>query len=135
MTVSTAHDDRGYHELGKRLIDYNSQHIGPMEITPLLVSFRGDDGAMKGGLAGKIFYRWLTIDLLWVEESLRGKGHGRALLETAENEARTRGCTDAWLDTIGNEALGFYKRRGYAPWGELPDYPPGFRRTFFRKAL
>lgn len=135
LNVSTSNNEKGYHELGQKLIDYNSSLIGPMTILPLLVSFRDRDGELMGGLAGKIFYQWLTIDFLWVAENLRGQGYGRALLQKAEEEARSRGCSDCWLDTIGFPALGFYEKHGYVMWGVLSEYPPGHQRTFLRKSL
>jgi GNAT superfamily N-acetyltransferase len=106
-----------------------------MRITPLLITSRDKDGELLGGLGGKMFYDWLSIDLLWVHEAWRGKGHGTSLLLQAESEARARGCKRAWLDTIGEAAMPFYVKNGYGTWGALPDYPPGFTRIFLLKAL
>jgi GNAT superfamily N-acetyltransferase len=135
LSVSASDNDQGFRELGKNLIEYNNARFGAMNIQPLLITFREGSGPMRCGLAGKTFYNWLTIDLLWVKEELRGQGYGRALLERAEDEARMRGCTDAWLDTIGLEAPGFYEKCGYVLWGALSDYPKGHQRSFFRKPL
>jgi len=49
-------------------------------------------------------------------------------------EALRRGCHHAWVDTQFG-ALGFYQRLGYAVFGQLPDYPPGFTRSFLSKVL
>ena len=133
--VSASDSDPGFRDLWQGLVDYNNAHFGPMNIKPLLISFREGEGPLQCGLAGKTFYNWLTIDLLWVREPLRGKGYGRALMQRAEKEALERGCTDAWVDTIGLEAPGFYEKCGYSLWGELPDYPRGHKRSFFRKRL
>lgn len=57
-----------------------------------------------------------------------------AYVLAAEAEARRRGCHHAWVDTQFG-ARGFYERLGYVAFGELPDYPPGFVRTFLRKTL
>lgn len=135
ISVSTTDTGRLFDEIGGKLIDYNSALFGKMEILPLVLTVRDDAGVLRAGLAGKIFYHWLTIDLLWVAEDLRGQGLGTSLLKKAEDEAVARGCTDCWLDTIGIPALAFYQRNGYGVWGELPDYPPGHKRTFFRKSL
>lgn len=135
LVISTSDNDNGHHELGRKLIDYNSSQFGTMTILPLLLSLRDGKGELRAGLSGKIFYQWLTIDLLWVADDLRGQGHGSALLKKAEKEARDRACTDAWVDTIGLRSLGFYEKNGYSVWGALPDYPPGHKRTFFRKSL
>ncbi len=135
IITATENTDSGYNEIGRNLIGYNSALFGKMDIQPLLLTIRDGAGKLQAGLGGKIFYQWLTIDLLWVAEELRGQGIGTSLLKKAEEEARMRGCTDAWLDTIGIQALRFYESNGYSRWGELPDYPPGHKRSFFRKSL
>ena len=52
----------------------------------------------------------------------------------AEEEARRRGCHHAWVDTQFG-ARPFYEKLGYRVFGELPDYPPGYNRSFLQKAL
>jgi hypothetical protein len=39
------------------------------------------------------------------------------------------------LDTHTYHAPGFYRRQGYEQVGDLPGWPTGARRLFFRKAL
>ena len=39
------------------------------------------------------------------------------------------------LDTLAYQAPGFYRRLGYEQIGDLPGWPAGSRRLFFRKAL
>jgi GNAT superfamily N-acetyltransferase len=72
--------------------------------------------------------------MLVVPEQARGRGLGRRLMQTAEAEARRRGCAHAWVDTQFG-AVGFYERLGYSVFGHLPDFPRGFDRSFLRKAL
>jgi GNAT superfamily N-acetyltransferase len=79
------------------------------------------------GLAGKIYYRWLFVELIWVAKQARGHGHGRALLSYAEEEARRHGCQHVWLDTFSFQAPGFYEKNHYSLFGEsgLPARLPG----------
>lgn len=90
---------------------------------------------MIGGVFAKISYQWLFVDALWVSEVARGKGQGRNLLLRAEDEARSHGCLNAWVDTFSFQASGFYGKNGYTVFGELPGYPPGHTRYFLRKSL
>ena len=78
---------------------------------------------------------WLTIDMLWVEEVHRGRGHATALMEEAEQEARRRGATDCVLDTFSFQAPRFYRNRGYREFGRLDDFPAGHRRHYMTKSL
>ena len=40
------------------------------------------------------------IDHICVDSAFRGKGIGKSLMETADNEARKRGCTVGINDTL-----------------------------------
>jgi GNAT superfamily N-acetyltransferase len=113
---------------------YNDARGGPSGQQTLAFAVRNGDGAVCGGLWGHTAYGWLYTQLLAVPDGARGQGLGRALMLAAETEARQRGCAQAWVDTIFG-ARGFYERLGYTVFGELADHPPGFTRSFLKKAL
>jgi GNAT superfamily N-acetyltransferase len=87
------------------------------------------------GLTGEIFWNTLHIDKLWVEQNHRRQHHGRSLVALAEDRARRRGCTVAYLSTFDFQAPGFYVALGYAPFGELENVPVGSRRIWFSKSI
>lgn len=93
------------------------------------------DGQVIGGAYGDTHYAWLYLSLLWVDESLRGQGWGRRLVEHFEAEGVARGCLGAWVDTYGFQAAIFYERLGYREFGRLDDFPPGSARHFYWKPL
>ncbi|HRV60907.1 MAG TPA: GNAT family N-acetyltransferase, partial [Solirubrobacterales bacterium] len=70
------------------------------------------------------------LEDLFVEESARGKGYGRALVEAAVERARSRGCDRIQLDVnqANVNALKLYESCGFKPvhnpakWGEAPDF-------------
>jgi GNAT superfamily N-acetyltransferase len=114
---------------------YNESRAGVSSNRPLAILMKDDSGKIVGGLWGHTGYGWLFTQLLAVPEKLRGAGWGNRIMDMAEAEARARGCRSAWLDTFEFQARGFYERRGYRCFGELPDYPEGFRRFFLQKDL
>jgi GNAT superfamily N-acetyltransferase len=116
------------------LVRYNEALAGPGHYRPLILALHDEAGAVIGGLWASTGYGWLYTQMLLVPEGLRGQGVGQQLMQRAEDEARRRGCHHAWVDTQFG-ARPFYERLGYAVFGELPDYPPGFSRTFLRKTL
>jgi GNAT superfamily N-acetyltransferase len=113
---------------------YNDALGGPSGHQTLALAVRDGSGAVCGGFWGHTAYGWLYTQLLAVPAAARGQGLGRALLLAAEAEARKRGCAQAWVDTIFG-ARGFYERLGYTMFGELAEHPPGFTRSFLKKAL
>jgi GNAT superfamily N-acetyltransferase len=102
---------------------------------PLRLFVRDEFGAIQGGLLASTRWHWLLIDVLWVADEHRGQGFGSALLERAEIIARSRGCRAAILDTREFQARQFYERAAYRVFGELSDYPPGWRAYWMHKSL
>ena len=94
-----------------------------------------EDGALLGGLCGRTYWDWLWVGQVWVDESRRGQGVGRTLMDAAEEEARRRGCNHAFLDTVSLQAPGFYEKLGYRVIGTLEGFPPGERKFFMTKDL
>lgn len=117
------------------LVAYNQARTGRNDHRPLVLAIEGAGGEVIGGLWGRTAYDWLFVELLFVPESLRGRGVGADLMARAESEAIARGCHSAWLDTFEFQARGFYERIGYTCFGELNDYPIGSARYFMRKVL
>jgi GNAT superfamily N-acetyltransferase len=103
--------------------------------SPLAIFLRDERGAILGGALGDIYGGWLHLTFLWVAEPLRGRGHGRQLLEAAEEEASAQGCRGVHLSTHSFQARPFYERFGYEIVGEIPDNPAGHSLFFLKKAL
>jgi GNAT superfamily N-acetyltransferase len=116
------------------LVEYNRSKTGRNDSRPLIIAIDDAEGRVIGGLWGRTSFDWLYVELLFVPESLRGRGVGTDLMTRAESEAVARGCHSAWLDTLEFQARGFYERLGYTCFGELSDYPAG-PRYFMKKAL
>jgi GNAT superfamily N-acetyltransferase len=117
------------------IYQYNRSKAGDQHYQALTILVHDRRGRLVGGLLGATFWRWLTVDVLWVADGLRGQGHGRRLLLAAEREARRRGCKHACLDTFSFQARGFYEKLGYAPFGVLDDFPGGHKRYFLTKTF
>jgi GNAT superfamily N-acetyltransferase len=100
-----------------------------------LACFVRDNGRLVAGLAGFTWGGYARVDLLWVDEPMRGRGLGRALLSAAEDEARRRDCRTIVLDTHSFQAPEFYSGLGYTTVGETIDTPIGFTSVTFQKRL
>ena len=121
--------------IGAGISNYNTQQAGDDNGQNLCFVLRAPDQEVVGGVIGATHWDWFYINLMWVKEELRGRGHGHRLLTLAEDEARKRGAKNAYLDTFSFQAPGFYRKLGYQVFGELQDFPAGHQRYFLRKQL
>ncbi len=121
------------------LAAYNESRAGPDPVRQpqnhICVVARDSHARVRGGLQGVAVGAWLAIDLVWVEESFRGRGIGSRLLAEAEAEGRRRGCKWVILATFDYQAPDFYFSRGYVEYARMEDFPWGRTRFQLRKAL
>lgn len=117
------------------LIDFNAAHAGGAAPQDLLITLRNEEGKVVGGLSGDTWVGWLQVHALWVADGMRARGMGRALMAAAEQEAMRRGCTQAFLETLSFQAVGFYEKLGYTAFSRLDGFPPGCARYAMRKML
>ncbi|WP_426957754.1 GNAT family N-acetyltransferase [Muricoccus radiodurans] len=103
---------------------------GPLPITLIL---KDSSGAVRGGIRAEYGLDWLHVDHFWVDEALRGQGHGARLLAIAEKAARDRGAVGVHLTTSTWQAPDFYAKQGYQEIGRLRGRPAGHDRIWFAK--
>jgi GNAT superfamily N-acetyltransferase len=125
------------HVIIEGLRDFNFTAVAPgHQIETLAVAIRDlADGSVVGGLWGRTGMGWLTIELIFVPENLRGQRIASRLIGIAEAEALRRNCHSAWLETLNIRARALYERLGFVLFGELQDFPLGNSRSFLRKKL
>jgi len=116
------------------LLAFNEAWLGPADDRAVRFVARDETGVI-GGLLGHTRWKWLYVAKLWVDERARGRDIGTNLLTAAEELARSRGGTDAFLDTFEYQARPFYEKLGYQLFATLDGYPPGYRQFFLRKHL
>jgi GNAT superfamily N-acetyltransferase len=119
----------------KGLVAYNAAKAGPSKWKRFAVSVRDEAGTINGGVVGYTLWNWCFIELVWLDEALRGTGLGTELMARAEAVAAKRGARHVYLDTFSFQGDGFYQKLGYEVFGELGDFPPGHRRIWLKKDL
>ena len=92
-------------------------------------------GELIGAAAGYTWGGICELRQVWVQETCRGKGLGRALMTEAIREAKARGCTYVYLATYDFQAPGFYAKLGFEKVAEIPDKPLGHTELVMRLRL
>ncbi|MGV2619588.1 UNVERIFIED_CONTAM: GNAT family N-acetyltransferase [Halobacillus marinus] len=120
----------------EKVIEHNMRMLPDELKTPnedISFLLKEDDDTIVGGITANMFWHHMHIEFFWVEETLRGKGYGSALLEKMETAAREKGCRFIHLDTFSFQAPDFYKRHGFEVFGTLEDHPEGFAQYYMIK--
>jgi len=128
-------DNPVWEVIGGGIQNFNIQQAGNGRDKMLCYVLFSPNNEVVGGLVGETHWDWFYINLMFINEDLRGRGYGYKLLTKAEEEARRRGAKHAYLDTFSFQAPGFYQKQGYEVFGELGEFPPGHTRYYLRKEL
>lgn len=90
---------------------------------------------MIGSVIGKIYSGWMHLELVWVEDSHRKKGIGRALIEASITQAKQRSLAGIEVWTQSWQAPQFYLRTGFFEFAVLDDFLPDKKRHVLRYTL
>lgn len=96
---------------------------------------RDGGGRLAGGARGTVAGRVFLVRELWVDESGRGRGTGRRIMQACEADALRRGCSRIAVDTMSYQAPDFYRKLGYEVKAVVPDFYEGHDRIFFEKKI
>jgi len=81
--------------------------------------------------------RWAELKRIFVVPAARDAGVGRRIVSAIEHEARTEGVVGLFLETgvRSVEAIGLYRRLGYAERGPFGAYGPDPLSVFMEESL
>ena len=136
LSIAPTRDPQAEAAITGGLAAYNTARFRLSDNTTLDVLVRDDNsGEILGGLLGHTSYRLFFLDLFYLPEELRGAGLGSRIIGLAEDEARRRGCTAAFVYAVTFQAPEFYERHGYRRFGKIACPPDGATRIFLSKTL
>ena len=121
--------------LEDRIYETNSAQTGKDDGRPFAIFIRNNRQEILAGLSGWTWAGACKIQSLGVHPSLRGQGHGRELLESAEQEARSRGCKVILLSSYSFRAPEFYRKCGCELAWQLNNFPPGHQDCYLLRWL
>ncbi|MGB0388349.1 MAG: GNAT family N-acetyltransferase [Ardenticatenaceae bacterium] len=121
VEVDPAKEDVKY--LRRALIEYNIRQAKIEDSEEVAVFVRDQYDGVVGGVCGWIWGACVDIDYFWVDPASRKRGYGRRLLRALEEQAMSRGCPCATLDTFTFQAPDFYEKMGYERFGVMEGVP------------
>ena len=122
--------------LGKLLREFNYRRVGRYpEGQAVNLNAKDAAGSLLGGFRGEIYFHWLFVNIVYVEEGERGKGLGTRLLAEGEARAKEKGALHSRLDTFEWQAPGFYLKRGYRELLRWPNYYRNYSCSLMVKEL
>jgi GNAT superfamily N-acetyltransferase len=121
--------------LDDRIYEFNTIKTGKDDGQLFAIFIRNEQQEIVAGLSGWTWAEACEIQNLWVHSDWRGQGYGRDLLQSAEAEARARGCRVILLSSYSFQAPRFYQKFGYELAWQLNDFPPGHQNCYLVKRL
>ncbi|WP_145946788.1 GNAT family N-acetyltransferase [Paenibacillus sp. Y412MC10] len=118
-----------------KLIEFNSKQVPNGIYEEVNLCVKDEEEHIIAGLNSVMCWNWMEIDILWVDDEHRGSGHGKRLLEEAEEIARSKQCTFIKLNTFSFQAPEFYKKYGYKEMAVIENAPLGNKHYYFIKEL
>ena len=121
--------------LADRIYRFNSKATGYFDGEDFSATQRDESNAIRAGVCGYTWGGCCYVSYLWVDESVRGRGIGTALLVAVEEHAKSKGCKVVLVATHSFQAPAFYERLGYTQQAVVRDHPVGHAALHFAKQL
>ena len=121
--------------LEEKIYEHNSSAINKSDGAFFSRIIRNDKGAIVAGIAGWTWASACEVTQLWVNESVRKNGVGKLLLEAAEAEAKSKGCSIMLIKSYEFQAPRFYEKSGYKIEHIQNNFPPGYKYYILTKEI
>jgi GNAT superfamily N-acetyltransferase len=126
-------------DLKKQIYEGFSHHaiamIGHDEKFDAVAFVANEKGFFSGAIVIELFWGALHIKYVYVEDKYRGHGVATQLMENALKYGRDNKCPFAFVETMSFQALGFYKKMGFALEFTRSGYKHGTSFHYLRKDL
>ncbi|MBX9455198.1 MAG: GNAT family N-acetyltransferase [Rhizobium sp.] len=133
-TIADVSDASAHAVLYELLGADNMRKSGRPDRSDFAILIRQQPGdAVTGGIWLVDDCGWAFIDLLYVPDSLQGKGLGGRLLAEAELLVRERGLVGLWTNTYDFQSKGFYEKQAFTEFGLLEACPGAAGQSFLMK--
>lgn len=126
--ISDSPSDEKMKIVQKGLDDHNRKYpSGELDIpTPdISLVLKDNDGNIVGGVITSMLIGVMHLEVLWVDEMFRGRGHGKDLVLHAERIGKEKGYSASQTWSFSFQAPEFYQSIGYKVVGIFDGYTDG----------
>jgi len=123
------------HAIEEWLDNYNQRAIGRNDARGLAFVIRDGAGRTIGVTSGFSWAGSSELKQMWVDESYRGRGYARKLLNAYVAEAAIRGVRRIWVSSYDFQAPGLYEKAGFERVAEFAGWPEGHSNVILCKTL
>lgn len=116
------------------IVDFNMDTLGERP-DRFSIYLKDENNIIHGGAVVWAHKKSIYVDILWMDESLRGQKYGTKIMQAVEEEGKKRGCKYSTVDTYSFQAKDFYLKNGYQIIGEVKNHLFHHTKIFFRKEL
>mgnify|MGYP000379004380 CR=1 FL=1 len=136
ICIDETNDEKINNVIKDGVRNYNAPYFGSNRLKSFTIYIKNIESNIIAGLIGSYREkRYLHIDLLWVEETLRDRGLGKKLILKCEEFSKINGCSYIQLDTFDFQARPFYEKLGFECVGTIPQWTEGRDCYFMKKTL
>jgi ribosomal protein S18 acetylase RimI-like enzyme len=138
FTVSDSPSEEEIKIVQKGLEDHNRKHPnGELDIpTPdISLVLKDNNGNIVGGVITSMLTGVMHLEVLWVDEMYRGRGHGKDLVSHAERIGKEKGYPASQTWSFSFQAPEFYQSIGYKVLGIFDGYTNGITEYVLIKRL
>lgn len=121
--------------LEERLHEDNRRLTNRDDDRQLAFVLRNEAGNAIGVAAGYSWAGTSELTLMWIEETHRGRGYARQLLDAFVAEAASRGVRKIWVSSHDFQAPSLYEKAGFERMAELADWPEGHSNIILCKTI
>ena len=117
------------------IYDHNSAAIGRSDARGIGFVIHDEAGRIIAAVSGYTWSDTSELKQMWVDQSYRGRGYARALIDAFIAENQLRGVRRIWVASHDFQAPQMYEKAGLVRMAEFDGWPDGHINVILCKTL
>ncbi|BBN82351.1 N-acetyltransferase [Pseudoalteromonas sp. A25] len=139
IELSTSPSQAQLNAISQGIANFNAKYLSNENAhntgLQCVITVQDENNKIIGGLQACVIWSYCILELLWLDDEIRGRGIGTKLMLQLEAFAKKHDLYQIRTETLDFQAKPFYEKLGYRVYGELENTPPGHISYFLVKQL